>query len=148
MTDSAAPAPFGHYSPAAVTPDGAIWVSAQLPAGGVSPDSPVAEQTQQALSNVRNHSESNTAHVRVHGHNAANEIALVVEDDGKGLPGTGSAPSIVRKQVPFVVQNGLGLSEMRERASRSGGRIEVDSTVGRTIIRAIIPLSAIGRSRT
>lgn len=103
---------------------------------------------QQALSNVRNHSESNTAHVRVHGHNAANEIALVVEDDGKGLPGTGSAPSIVRKQVPFVVQNGLGLSEMRERASRSGGRIEVDSTVGRTVIRAIIPLSAIGRSRT
>jgi len=52
VTDSAAPAPFGHYSPAAITPDGAIWVSAQLPAGGVSPDSPVAEQTQQALSNI------------------------------------------------------------------------------------------------
>ena len=81
---------------------------------------------QQALSNARSHSESKTAHVRVHGHNAANEITLVVEDDGKGLPGTGSAPSILRKQVPFVVQNGLGLSEMRERANRVGGRIEVD----------------------
>lgn len=102
---------------------------------------------QQALSNVRNHSESNTAHVRVHGHNAANEITLVVEDDGKGLPGTGSAPSIVRKQVPFVVQSGLGLSEMRERASRVGGRIEVDSTVGRTVIRAIIPVTAISQPR-
>ena len=103
---------------------------------------------QQALSNARSHSESKTAHVRVHGHNAANEITLVVEDDGKGLPGTGSAPSILRKQVPFVVQNGLGLSEMRERANRVGGRIEVDSTVGRTVIRAIIPLASIGRPRT
>jgi enamine deaminase RidA (YjgF/YER057c/UK114 family) len=52
VTGSTAPAPFGHYSPATVTPDGAIWVSAQLPAGGVSPDSPIAEQTQQALSNI------------------------------------------------------------------------------------------------
>lgn len=49
---STAPAPFGHYSPAMVTPDGTIWVSAQLPVGGAAPDSPVAEQTRQALSNL------------------------------------------------------------------------------------------------
>lgn len=102
---------------------------------------------QDALSNVRSHSEGKTAYVRVHGNNARDEIALVIEDDGKGLPGTGSAPAIIRKQVPFVAQNGLGLSRMRERASRAGGRIEVDSTVGRTVIRAIIPVTAISRPR-
>ncbi|MBT2229891.1 RidA family protein [Nonomuraea sp. NEAU-A123] len=39
-------APFGHYSPATVTPDGTIWVSAQLPMGsGISAHSPVPRQT-------------------------------------------------------------------------------------------------------
>jgi reactive intermediate/imine deaminase len=46
-----APQPFGHYAQATVTPDGAIWVSTQLPVG-VSGDSTVAEQTRQALTNV------------------------------------------------------------------------------------------------
>jgi 2-iminobutanoate/2-iminopropanoate deaminase len=50
--DFTGPAPFGHYSPATVTPDGTIWVSAQLPVGGESSDSPVTRQTRQALLNV------------------------------------------------------------------------------------------------
>lgn len=50
---AAAPEPFGHYSQATVTPDGAIWVSAQLPVGdAISSDSTVADQARQALSNV------------------------------------------------------------------------------------------------
>ncbi|MFF8815705.1 RidA family protein [Streptomyces pactum] len=53
MTAPAAPAPFGHYAQATVTPDGTLWVSAQLPVGGaVTAGSPVAEQTRQALANV------------------------------------------------------------------------------------------------
>jgi reactive intermediate/imine deaminase len=48
-----APQPLGHYSPAVVTPDGTIWVSAQLPIGGsVTPDSAVREQAHQVLTNV------------------------------------------------------------------------------------------------
>ncbi|MFI7638893.1 RidA family protein [Nonomuraea sp. NPDC049400] len=51
LPDSAAP--FGHYSLATVTPDGTIWVSAQLPVGsGISADSSVPRQARQALSNV------------------------------------------------------------------------------------------------
>ena len=50
---AAAPKPFGHYSQATVTPDGTIWVSAQLPVGGdVSVDSSVPDQARQALANV------------------------------------------------------------------------------------------------
>jgi reactive intermediate/imine deaminase len=53
VATAAAPEPVGHYSQATITPDGTIWVSAQLPVGGgVSPESTVAEQTRQALSNV------------------------------------------------------------------------------------------------
>jgi reactive intermediate/imine deaminase len=53
VTTIAAPAPFGHYSQATVTPDGTIWVSAQLPVGDdVSAESAVAKQARRALSNV------------------------------------------------------------------------------------------------
>ena len=53
VTAAAAPQPFGHYTQATVTPDGTIWVSAQLPAGGgVRADAPLAEQARQALANV------------------------------------------------------------------------------------------------
>ncbi|TXS04757.1 RidA family protein [Streptomyces sp. col6] len=49
----AAPAPFGHYAPATVTPDGTVRVSVQLPVGGgVVATSPPADQTRQALVNV------------------------------------------------------------------------------------------------
>jgi reactive intermediate/imine deaminase len=51
VTAAEAPEPFGHYAQATVTPDGVIWVSAQLPVG-VSADSTVAEQARQALTNV------------------------------------------------------------------------------------------------
>lgn len=45
-----APEPFGHYSQATVTPDGTIWVSAQLPIGnGVSSESAVPQQARQAM---------------------------------------------------------------------------------------------------
>lgn len=50
---AAAPEPFGHYSQAIVTPDGTIWVSAQLPIGsGVAPVSAVPAQARQALANI------------------------------------------------------------------------------------------------
>ena len=48
-----APRPLGHCSQAIVTPDGTVWVSAQLPlGGGVDADSGATEQTHQALANI------------------------------------------------------------------------------------------------
>lgn len=48
-----APAPFGHYAPAVVSPDGTIWVSAQLPVvGGERDVFAVSQQAQRALANV------------------------------------------------------------------------------------------------
>jgi enamine deaminase RidA (YjgF/YER057c/UK114 family) len=51
IVTAAAPQPFGHYAQAAVTPDGLIWVSTQLPVG-IPPDATIEEQTHRALSNV------------------------------------------------------------------------------------------------
>jgi enamine deaminase RidA (YjgF/YER057c/UK114 family) len=45
-----APAPFGHYAPATVGPEGTIWVSAQLPVGGDGVDVP--SQARRALRNA------------------------------------------------------------------------------------------------
>jgi len=103
---------------------------------------------QEALSNVRSHSGSKTAYVRVQKHNARKEVELIIEDDGIGLPGMGLGPLLIRKKLPFVAHGGLGLPEMRERINHVGGRIEVDSTVGQTIIRAIIPMTAASRPAT
>lgn len=48
-----APAPFGHYAPGLVSPDGTIWVSAQLPVAGDERDfSAVSQQARRALANV------------------------------------------------------------------------------------------------
>jgi reactive intermediate/imine deaminase len=48
-----APAPLGHYAPAVVSPDGTIWVSAQLAvAGDEHHRSSLAEEAHQALANV------------------------------------------------------------------------------------------------
>ncbi|MGW3807780.1 RidA family protein [Micromonospora sp. NPDC005113] len=46
-----APQPFGHYAQATVTPDGTVWVSAQLPVG-LSASSTLVEQARRVLSNV------------------------------------------------------------------------------------------------
>jgi hypothetical protein len=44
VTAAAAPKPFGRYSHAAVTPDGTIWVSAQLPVRSGVSSVPALEQ--------------------------------------------------------------------------------------------------------
>lgn len=48
---TAAPPPFGHYAQATATPDGTVWVSAQLPVG-VPADADTATQARQVLANL------------------------------------------------------------------------------------------------
>jgi signal transduction histidine kinase len=104
--------------------------------------------TQEALSNVRNHSRSKTAYIRVLAHNARGEVELIIADGSEGAPGTGLAHSIIRRMLAFVARSGPDMPEMRERMNHVGGRIEVDSTVGQTIIRAVVPISGISNRDT
>jgi signal transduction histidine kinase len=43
---------------------------------------------------------------------------------------------------------GVGLASMRERLHQIGGRLEIDSAVGQTVVKAIIPIQDQGAAST
>jgi len=67
-------------------------------------------------------------------------MTLSIEDFGKGIPShiRESTLSGPRHQMPV----GLGLVGMRERLQQIGGTLEIDSTMGNTVIRAIVNVAA------
>jgi signal transduction histidine kinase len=98
---------------------------------------------QEALTNVARHSGSATAFIRVaqESHGDKGVVVLTVEDAGNGIPhlvGT-------RRRLLGARENagtGVGLASMRERLQQVGGRLEIQSTVGRTVITATVPVEA------
>jgi len=83
--------------------------------------------TQEALANVRKHSASTTARVALTA--SGGTAVLVVADDGTGFD-------------PAVASTGFGLDGLRERLGLSGGRLEVASGSGGTVVTARVPLAA------
>jgi two-component system nitrate/nitrite sensor histidine kinase NarX len=97
----------------------------------------VVHMVREALTNVRRHAQAERVWVRVE--QAHGEASFTVEDDGCGF-----APSDV------VSDHHLGLTIMRLRAERSGGRMTVDSAPGggtRVIIRFPLNAAQIGSTR-
>jgi signal transduction histidine kinase len=81
---------------------------------------------QEALTNIRRHSEARRATVTLGA--AGAQMWIEVEDDGRGF-GAGNSP-------------GMGLTGMRERALAIGGELEVESeeNVGtRVRLRVVLP---------
>jgi signal transduction histidine kinase len=70
---------------------------------------------QEALANVARHSQAR--HVRVELAHQADDVALIIEDDGAGFD-------------PVGVEKGVGLDSMRERLEATGGRLEISSQKG------------------
>jgi signal transduction histidine kinase len=97
---------------------------------------------QEALSNIWRHSGSAIARIYVSRQfrNGGEQIALRIEDVGKGIPNdirlSTLSPTKARQQVP----SGLGLIGMRERLNQVGGQLEIDSMTGKTVIRATVRL--------
>jgi signal transduction histidine kinase len=98
---------------------------------------------EEALSNIEQHSGSATARVHIAREQGAalTHVNLTVEDQGKGIVGIGNGPAALQG-VLAVNNSGLGLSRMRERLKNIGGNLTIQSSVGRTIVRASIPLPA------
>jgi two-component system NarL family sensor kinase len=90
-----------------------------------------------ALTNVARHSNSVTAAVRLTrapgGRGQA--IMLTIEDAGTGMAGVNGAGE-------HNAGRGVGLSSMRERLRQIGGRLDIDTTIGRTVIKATVPTRA------
>ena len=76
----------------------------------------VVQLTREALSNVARHAQATRAAVRLE--RVGSDAVWTVEDDGVGFsPGDGSG--------------GNGMSNMRERAAKLGGKLEVTSRAGK-----------------
>jgi signal transduction histidine kinase len=103
---------------------------------------------QEALTNVSRHSQSPTARIRLVRKKGADgqTIVLTVEDAGRGMPTIGDVRALIGKLGSR--STGVGLASMRERLHQIGGRLEIDSAVGRTVVRALIPIQQEGATAT
>jgi PAS domain S-box-containing protein len=102
----------------------------------LSPDTELAlfRVVQEALANIQRHSGSRDALVRILA--SSGWIRLEVEDHGRGI-----APGLLTTNgEPSLANMGVGLRGMEERLRQLGGRVEVESRRGRTLVRAEVPL--------
>jgi len=90
---------------------------------------------QESLANVHRHAGSKTAQVRVG--RDAEKVTLEICDQGRGLPADGHEEASFELAVP-----GVGIQGMRERVRQLGGRFEIESSAGGTVVRAAIPRPA------
>src|SRR5262249_7914623 len=86
---------------------------------------------QEALTNVHRHSGSLVAQVRLQmdGSNAV----LQIEDAGKGVP------QHILGESGQLPRAGVGLRGMNERMRQLGGRLEISSAAGGTVLTATVP---------
>ncbi len=98
---------------------------------------------QEALTNVARHSKSATATIELKRVKRSDRefVTLSVEDAGKGMGTKPGKRSLLRRQNGDGQARGVGLASMSERVRQVGGRIEINSAVGRTIVAAVIPLN-------
>src|SRR5215831_5019881 len=96
---------------------------------------------QEALANVSRHSRSPPAKIRLGRGTASNgqNVVLTIEDAGRGMSAISNVRALIGRKLASRGE-GVGLASMRERLHQIGGRLEIDSAVGRTIVRAIIPV--------
>jgi signal transduction histidine kinase len=86
-----------------------------------------------ALNNVREHAQATHCEVKLE--RQADQIVVVISDDGKGIDTTTStAPQSPHRQ--------LGLASIRTRAARMGGQVIIASRQPGTLVQVLIPLSS------
>ncbi len=102
------------------------WDNAQLPA---EVEIQVLRIVQEALANIRKHSEANTVRVLMRAGRNGSDYMVLIEDDGIGFQDQ-------------VISGGpgehLGLKILQERAARIGGRLKIETEAGegtRVILR-------------
>ena len=98
---------------------------------------------QEALTNIWRHSGSSTARVQLlrEVSDSGGQVKLSIEDAGKGIPSNVRLSTLSKINSKQQTPSGLGLIGMRERLHQIGGRLEIDSTAGKTVIRAIVTLN-------
>lgn len=88
---------------------------------------------QEALTNVRRHSRSETASIRLE--KRRDDVVLEIKDQGQGL-----AVPVTRKDTNGLISIGVGIPGMRQRLSQLGGNLEILSSQSGTTISAVVPM--------
>lgn len=87
---------------------------------------------QESLTNILRHSQSSVARIRVEAHDGM--LRLEVADEGKGMP-----PEVLEAlRDESLGKLGVGLRGMRERLRQLGGKLDISSSAGGTVIRAAV----------
>src|SRR5262249_37908321 len=95
---------------------------------------------QEAFTHIFRHFKSPSAQLGLMRERATHgdAVVLTIEDAGKGMPGVRGVRRLIgRNNGPA---QGVGLASMRERLHQIGGRLEIDSVVGRTTVQAVVPI--------
>ena len=87
---------------------------------------------QESLTNVRLHSGSDTASIRLERKNG--EVRLQISDRGHGM-----FEDAGKRSAGENAELGVGISGMRQRLTQLGGRLEIESSNSGTIITAVVP---------
>ncbi|MEZ4862606.1 MAG: Clp protease N-terminal domain-containing protein [Caldilineaceae bacterium] len=116
----------GYRTGAAVTTAfGALPPTEHLPAGT---QEAIFRMAQEALSNVARHARATQIHLQLETIADENRIRLEIQDNGQGFD-------------PSQSPKGMGLANLRARAVRIQGQVEIQSTPGAgTVVRIDIPL--------
>jgi len=88
---------------------------------------------QESLTNILLHSGSKKAKISII--QDSQEITLEVSDEGHGIP-----PGTLNHSNGGSRRPGVGIVSMRERMKQLGGRLEVNSDEGGTVVRAVVSL--------
>ncbi len=89
---------------------------------------------QEALSNVRRHSASETASIRLARRNG--DVILQIEDQGKGLARAGYSID-----TNGAVLAGVGIPGMKQRLRQLGGTLDIASNHWGTTVSAVVPVA-------
>ena len=110
--------------------------------GRLSPDIEltVFRLIEDALANVTEHSGSSVAHVSVVRAASPSRVMMTVEGADKRISGVGGLFAFIRETIPIATVRGLRHARMGERLRRIGGKLEIKSGVGKTIVKADIPI--------
>ena len=105
--------------------DTRIHVEAERDFGRLAEDVEIVlfRVAQEGIANVLRHSRSDTATIRLARKDG--NVVLEIEDYGRGMADAGA--------------RGVGITGMRERLQQLGGRLEIESDSGGTIVRAVLP---------
>lgn len=88
---------------------------------------------QECLTNIRRHSRSSTAVIRIC--RSRTEIVMEAQDNGTGMRLADSGtPATIAATL------GVGIAGMQERAHQLGGRLEIQSGSGGTTVKAVLPI--------